>query len=111
MQVVGICTISNVIFCTLLSRKPFLKEKTSDETKYAATVIETFILLGKMMSKCPASVCCEIASAVASFYSDDHSKEENITLPAGTAVLLNPQQCDHVLLQSSEEPEGPTMQC
>ena len=76
-------------FCKSLSSKPFLKEKTSDETKYAASVIETFLMLGKMMSKCPVSVCCEIASAVASFYSADHSKEENLTLPEGIYYWLH----------------------
>ena len=64
--------------------KPFLKEKASDETKYAAAVIETFLLLGRMMAKSPVSVRHQIATAVASFYSDK-TEEQDTTLPEGTA--------------------------
>ena len=65
--------------------KPFLKERASDETKYAAAVIETFLLLGKMMAKSPESVQCQIATAVASFYSDK-TEEHSTILPEGTCV-------------------------
>ena len=65
--------------------KPFLKERASDETKYAAAVIETFMLLGKMMAKSPESVHCQIATAVASFYSDK-TEEQDTLLPEGTCV-------------------------
>ena len=73
---------ASITHVSLIFSKPFLKEKSSDENKYAAAVIKTFVLLGKIMSKCPLSVCCEIASTVAAFYTD-RSEEEYQALPEG----------------------------
>ena len=61
---------------TFYSRYPFLKEKASDETMYAPAVVETLVMLGRVLL-CTSSrpVCEQTATSLATLYSHKDREE------------------------------------